>query len=93
MDMHRNASRLAVYGSGTNPNLFVAKCVGYPSDACARQICLLPERKLEPASDGAPGSADGAADFTRRRVCDRPVAAVHAFSSYPLDVKVVVFKK
>jgi DNA-directed RNA polymerase specialized sigma24 family protein len=63
------------------PNPFVAKCFGFPSSAWARQIYLLSERTLERASDGAPGPAIGAADFTGQRVGDRPGAAVHVFSS------------
>jgi hypothetical protein len=64
------------------PNPFVAKCVGFPSSAWARQIYLPSERTLERASDGAPGPAIGAADFTGPRVGDRTGAAVHVFSSY-----------
>jgi hypothetical protein len=77
--MHRNASRLPVCVSVPNP--FVAKCFGFPSSAWARHIYLLPERTLEPASDGSPGPAIGAVDFTGQRVGDRPGAAVHVFSS------------
>jgi hypothetical protein len=64
------------------PNPLVAKCFGFPSSAWARQIDLLSERTLERASDGAPGPAIGAADFTGERVGDRAGAAMHVFSSF-----------
>jgi hypothetical protein len=40
---------------------------------------------LERASDGAPGPAIGATDFTGQRVGDRPGAAVHVISSFGVD--------
>jgi hypothetical protein len=96
MDMHRNASRIPVCVSGTGPNghasravsrcagaqiPLVTKCFGFPSSSWARQRYRLPERTLEPDSNGAPGPAIGAADFTGQRVGHRPGAAVHVFSS------------
>jgi AhpC/TSA family len=78
----RAVSRCA--GHAQIASSFAVRWVGFPSSAWARQIYLLPERTLEPASDGAPGTAVGAADFTRRRVGDRPGAAVHVFSSFRL---------
>ena len=71
----RAVSRCA--GRAQIPNPFVAKWFGFPSSAWARQIYLLPGSTLEPASDGAPGPAVGAADFSGRRVVVRSGAAMH----------------
>jgi hypothetical protein len=80
----RAVSRCACRARAPNP--FIAKCFGFPSSAWARQTYLLSERTLERASDGAPGPAIRAADFTGQRVGDRSGAAVHVFSSLSFPV-------